>query len=156
MHIVTRRRAMIFSLFSLTSTLGLLSGCSTPPVVRQPEISKRPVPSGAKSQKEYRLDAAKHLYALNTTHIFAGKLPPMLYAIGVVRVQIASNGDLMEIDWMRKPNHAPEIISEIENRLRKASPFPAAQHLGDVTYTETWLWHKSGQFQLDTLTEGQT
>jgi len=24
-----------------------------------------------------------------------------------------------------------------------------------VTYTDVWLWHKSGQFQLDTLTEGQ-
>jgi len=24
-----------------------------------------------------------------------------------------------------------------------------------VTYTDTWLWDKSGNFQLDTLTEGQ-
>jgi len=24
-----------------------------------------------------------------------------------------------------------------------------------VHYTETWLWHKSGTFQLATLTEGQ-
>jgi len=24
-----------------------------------------------------------------------------------------------------------------------------------VTYTETWLWDKSGRFQLDTLTQGQ-
>ncbi|MCC2635699.1 MAG: hypothetical protein K0S48_3585, partial [Ramlibacter sp.] len=24
-----------------------------------------------------------------------------------------------------------------------------------VVYTDTWLWHKSGRFQLDTLTEGQ-
>jgi hypothetical protein len=27
--------------------------------------------------------------------------------------------------------------------------------LGKVTYTDTWLWDKSGHFQLDTLTEGQ-
>jgi hypothetical protein len=26
---------------------------------------------------------------------------------------------------------------------------------GRVTYTDTWLWDKSGRFQLDTLTEGQ-
>ena len=26
---------------------------------------------------------------------------------------------------------------------------------GQVTYTDVWLWHKSGKFQLDTLTEGQ-
>jgi periplasmic protein TonB len=27
--------------------------------------------------------------------------------------------------------------------------------LGSVTYTDTWLWDRSGNFQLDTLTEGQ-
>jgi len=24
-----------------------------------------------------------------------------------------------------------------------------------VVYSDVWLWHKSGHFQLDTLTEGQ-
>jgi hypothetical protein len=27
--------------------------------------------------------------------------------------------------------------------------------MGRVVYTDTWLWDKSGHFQLDTLTEGQ-
>jgi periplasmic protein TonB len=27
--------------------------------------------------------------------------------------------------------------------------------MGKVVYTDTWLWDKSGRFQLDTLTEGQ-
>jgi protein TonB len=27
--------------------------------------------------------------------------------------------------------------------------------VGGLVYTDTWLWHKSGQWQLDTLTEGQ-
>jgi len=27
--------------------------------------------------------------------------------------------------------------------------------MGSVTYTDTWLWDKSGRFQLDTLTQGQ-
>jgi hypothetical protein len=27
--------------------------------------------------------------------------------------------------------------------------------MGGVVYTDTWLWHISGKFQLDTLTEGQ-
>ena len=157
MHIVTSKRAMVLSMLSMTSTLSLLSGCSTPPpAVKKAEQNNRPTPSAAKSDKEYRLDAAKHLYELNTRNIFSGKLPPLLYAVGVVRVEIAANGDLKEIDWMRKPTHAPEVISEIEKRIKNASPFPAAKHLGDVTYTETWLWHKSGRFQLDTLTEGQT
>ena len=39
--------------------------------------------------------------------------------------------------------------------LRAAAPYPAPAKLGKVVYTDTWLWHKSGRFQLDTLTEGQ-
>ena len=42
-----------------------------------------------------------------------------------------------------------------DNDSLKAAPFPAATRLGAVTWTDTWLWDKSGRFQLDTLTEGQ-
>jgi len=59
------------------------------------------------------------------------------------------------LDWMRAPSHAPEVMAEIERTIRQASPFPAPARLGRVVYTDTWLWDKSGQFQLDTLTEGQ-
>ena len=54
---------------------------------------------------------------------------------------------------MRKPSHAPEVVAEIERSVRAAAPFPSAGK--SVTYTDTWLWDKSGRFQLDTLTEGQ-
>ena len=43
----------------------------------------------------------------------------------------------------------------IERTVRAAAPFPAPARMGKVVYTDTWLWHKSGRFQLDTLTEGQ-
>jgi hypothetical protein len=56
---------------------------------------------------------------------------------------------------MRAPAHAPEVMAEIERTVRQAAPYPVAVNLGHVTYTDTWLWHKSGRFQLDTLTEGQ-
>jgi 5-hydroxyisourate hydrolase-like protein (transthyretin family) len=49
----------------------------------------------------------------------------------------------------------PEVMAEIERSVRLAAPYPAPVLLGGVTYTDTWLWHKSGRFQLDTLTEGQ-
>jgi len=115
----------------------------------------RPPPSLATSSKAYRADAAKHLYSYHGSQIFKGKLPPLLHAVSVVRLNIAANGDLVEIDWMRKPTHAPDVVAEIERKIRAAEPFPAPVHLGALTYTETWLWHKSGFFQLDTLTEGQ-
>ena len=56
---------------------------------------------------------------------------------------------------MRKPSHAPEVVSEIERTVRAAAPFPVTHQSGTMTYTETWLWDESGKFQLDTLSEGQ-
>lgn len=77
----------------------------------------------------------------------------MLYAIGVVQVQLDGQGRVRRLNWLRKPSHAPEVTQEIERSIRAAAPFPAPGR--SVTYTDTWLWDKSGRFQLDTLTEGQ-
>ena len=79
----------------------------------------------------------------------------MLYAIGVLQVEVDGRGQVRHLNWMRAPRHAPEVIAEIERTVRAAAPFPAPARMGKVVYTDTWLWHKSGQFQLDTLTEGQ-
>jgi periplasmic protein TonB len=111
--------------------------------------------SGATSPKSYREDGATHLYGLNADRIYKGKMPPLLYAIGVLNVEIDHTGRVTKVDWMRAPRHAPEVMAEIERTVRQASPFPAPARLGKVVYTDTWLWHKSGKFQLDTLTEGQ-
>ena len=82
-------------------------------------------------------------------------MPPLLYAVGVINVEIDRVGRVIRLDWMRAPRQAPEVIAEIEAFIKKASPFPAPVKLGKVIYTDTWLWDKSGRFQLDTLTEGQ-
>ena len=111
--------------------------------------------SNAANPKDYRRDAAQHLYARNPNRIFKGKLPPLLYAIGVLQVEVDSRGMVTSTHWMRSPKHAPEVVAEIERTVRLAEPYPAPVRLGRVTYTDTWLWHKSGLFQLDTLTEGQ-
>ncbi len=120
-----------------------------------PSTPAAPRVSAAGTPRAYRQDAAKHLYAHNAERIFRGQLPPNLYAIGVLEVDIDRLGQVGRIRWMRAPHHAPEVIKEIERTVRAAAPFPVPQRMGRVTYTDTWLWHKSGQFQLDTLTEGQ-
>jgi protein TonB len=111
--------------------------------------------SNASSARAYRTDAATHLYGLNAARIYKGRLPPMLYAIGVLQVEVDGRGNVRHLNWMRAPRHAPEVIAEIERTVRAAAPFPAPARMGKVVYTDTWLWHKSGRFQLDTLTEGQ-
>ncbi len=111
--------------------------------------------SQAVNPRAYRADAAGHIYALNSERIWKGRLPPLLYAIGVLQVEVDARGAVRNLSWMRAPKHAPEVIAEIEKTVRAAAPFPVPARMGKVVYTDTWLWHKSGQFQLDTLTEGQ-
>ena len=127
---------------------------STPPV--RPRASLPPArPSAAATPRDYRRDAAAHLYGHNADRIFQGKLPPNLYAIGVLQVDVDSRGNVSRLNWMRAPTHAPEVVAEIERTVRQAAPFPAPARMGRVTYTDVWLWDSSGRFQLDTLTEGQ-
>ena len=112
-------------------------------------------PSSASTPRAYRQDAAIRLYALNAERIYKGRLPPMLYAVGVLDVDIDAAGRVLRTRWLRAPKHAPEVMKDIEALVRAAGPYPAPVRMGKVTWTDTWLWHKSGRFQLDTLTEGQ-
>lgn len=125
------------------STLGSAQGQPTPAA------------SLAQTPKAYRQDAAQHLYKLNAPRIWRGKLPPMLYAIGTLQVDIDSQGNVQKLHWMRAPSHAPEVVREVERTVRAAAPYPVPSKLSKVTYTDTWLWDESGKFQLDTLSEGQ-
>lgn len=146
----------------------LLAACGTRPLPPDPAPvvsvpgSSQALPggsqhsrSGATNPRAYRADAAGHLYAVNSERIYKGRLPPLLYAIGVLNVEVDRNGNVQRLDWMRAPKHAPEVVAEIERTVRAASPFPAPVRMGKTVYTDTWLWDKSGRFQLDTLTEGQ-
>jgi len=168
------RRYGLLALCSIAGTAWLVA-CKTPPVPdvvpAQPAPAAAPMPdvigpipankgsarnSAAATARAYRQDGATHIYGLNASRIYKGKMPPLLYAVGVLNVEIDRAGRVTRLEWLRAPRHAPEVIAEIERTVRQASPFPAPTRLGKVTYTDTWLWHKSGQFQLDTLTEGQS
>ena len=155
------------------SIIAVLAACThappeaTPPTVQTPPKAPATTPpttpqtsggtrvSNAANPRDYRRDGAAHLYAKNVDRIYAGKLPPLLYAIGVLQVDINATGAVTALRWMRAPTQAPEVVAEIERAVRHAAPFPAPVRMGRVTYTDTWLWDKSGRFQLDTLTEGQ-
>ncbi|MDB5859204.1 MAG: hypothetical protein JWQ76_2893 [Ramlibacter sp.] len=127
-------------------------------VLVEPVVTQAPHHAGtsnANNPRAYRADAAQHIYAMNSNRIWKGRLPPLLYAIGVLQVEVDNRGNVRNMSWMRAPKHAPEVIAEIERTVRAAAPYPVPARMGKVVYTDTWLWHKSGRFQLDTLTEGQ-
>lgn len=171
---IDRRQLLLAT--SATGVAALLAACSSPPpapvvlapppppapprpVQAPPPVAAQPRPdkiSNALNSKDYRRDAASHLYSKNGERIYKGKMPPLLYAVGVLQVEVDSRGHVTSTSWMRAPRHAPEVMADIERTVRNASPFPAPVRMAGVTYTDTWLWHKSGRFQLDTLTEGQT
>jgi protein TonB len=125
-----------------------------PPATVTPPFASSHV-SNALTPLAYRRDAAGHLYAANAGRIYKGMLQPQLYAIGVLDVDIDRAGQVIAINWRRAPSHAPEVMAEIVRTVRAAAPYPAPARMGKVTYTDIWLWDKSGKFQLDTLTEGQ-
>jgi len=144
-----------------------IAGCTTPPPVIAPPPEPPPVVEAPKPEpappkeslaltaKDYRRDAAAHLYEKNQTRVYPGKLPRQLYAVGVLEVDIDARGNVSDVRWLRAPKHAPKVMADIESSVRSAAPFPLPVKLGKVTYTDTWLWDASGRFQLDTLTEGQ-
>lgn len=164
------RRFWLLTLFAAAAA-AVVSACKTAPEFPAPTPAAAPEPVGvvgpitaargsarsssAPSPKAYRQDGASHLYGLNAERIYKGRLPPQLYAVGVLNIEIDRSGRVTKLDWLRAPRHAPEVMAEIEQFVRSASPFPAPTRLGKVVYTDTWLWHQSGKFQLDTLTEGQ-
>ena len=111
-------------------------------------------PSEAESDQSYRTDAARHLYASYPMRIFKGRMPPLLYGVMIVDTEVDATGQILDVR-VRRPPAAPEVGPWVVAMIRKAGPFPPPAKLGKATYTEVWLVHKSGNFQLDTLTEGQ-
>ena len=113
-----------------------------------------PSPSAAATDLAYKQDAAKHLYAAYPMRIFKGKMPPLLYGVAIVETDVDADGTVLDVR-LRRPPGAAEVGPWIQQMIRKAAPFPAPASLGKATYVEIWLVHKGGNFQLDTLTEGQ-
>ena len=140
---------------AMTTPLPSPEAAPPPAVAAAPRAKAGAQASAASTPRAYRSSGARHIYDLNAERVFRGRLPPLLYAVGVLNVEIDREGRVSRLDWLRAPRHAPEVMREIERTVRAASPFPAPSRLGKVVYTDTWLWHASGKFQLDTLTEGQ-
>lgn len=107
-------------------------------------------------EQEYRIDAARHLYACYPMRIYRGKLQPLLYGVMMVETEIDVTGKVVDIHVVRKPA-ADEVGPWVLAMIRRASPFPAPTKMtgGTVKFTEVFFVDKSGLFQTMSLTEGQ-
>jgi len=113
--------------------------------------------SVAADPKAYRVDAARHIYAAYAPRIYKGRLPPLIHGVVVVETTVDSAGYPRQIQLVRGPSHAPDVSAAVIEMIKRAGPLPAPSRFGasGVRFTEIWLVHKDGRFQLDALTEGQ-
>ncbi|MEJ8856610.1 hypothetical protein WKW79_18690 [Variovorax robiniae] len=151
-----------------------LSGCElmapkqageagAPPLTPEQEAAKAALPAPVRKitaqtpeVRAYRKTGARHIYTVYKARIYKGKIPPLVYAVVTVETHLGANGEVEAVTFMRTPEHAPEVSLQIAELINKASPLPPPPaKVGAHTYVETWLWDKSGNFQLDTLTLGQ-
>ncbi|MDQ0012623.1 hypothetical protein J2W23_000987 [Variovorax boronicumulans] len=105
--------------------------------------------------RTYRKTGARHIYKAYANRIYKGKIPPLVYAVVVVETDIDADGKVTNVSFSRVPSHAPEVPPMIAELIKATSPLPSPGKLGGHTYVDTWLWDKSGKFQLDSLTLGQ-
>ena len=111
---------------------------------------------GRRRRAAYRLDAARHIYASYASRIFKGRLPPLIHGVVVVETTVDASGHPRDVKLVRGPSHAPDVSVAVMEMIKRAGPLPApSRFAGPVRFTEIWLVHKDGRFQLDALTEGQ-
>ncbi|GAB4042648.1 MAG: hypothetical protein Fur0014_14960 [Rubrivivax sp.] len=123
-------------------------------MVPAPLTDATPVVSQAETSQDYKKDFAQHIYRAYPMRIYKGKLPPLLYGVMMTETQIDAQGAVVDVT-VRRPPAAKEVGPWIVQLIKRASPYPVPAKMGGTTVTEIWLVDKSGQFQLDTLTEGQ-
>ena len=115
-----------------------------------------PPPSAQDVEQEYRIDAARHLYGCYPMRVFRGKLPPLLYGIMIVEVELDAQGNVLATETTRRPA-ADEVAPWVIAMIKRAAPYPAPAKFpeGRLRFKETFFVDKSGRFQAFTLTEGQ-
>jgi periplasmic protein TonB len=125
-------------------------------MVPSPMLDEPPAESAAENEREYRVDAARHLYAAYPMRVFKGQLPPLLYSVMMVETEISREGEVLDIAIIRKPA-ADEVAPWVLAMIRRAGPFPPPSKIDTATvrFTEAWFVDRSGLFQLMSLTEGQ-
>ena len=110
--------------------------------------------SVAESDQDYRIDAARHIYASYPGRIYKGRMPALLYGVAIVETDVDATGAVVEVRIVRPPA-APEVGPWIMAMIKRAGPYPVPSKMGKASFKDIWLVEKGGNFQLDTLTEGQ-
>lgn len=96
----------------------------------------------------------------NQERIFDGPPPNPLYALVVLEVELARDGQVANVRILRVPSHAQALLRVARESIARAAPFPApaatvALGKARITLTETWLFNGEGRFQLRSAAQPQ-
>src|SRR4030095_285017 len=158
--------------------LGLLGACGTstspPAPVASPApvaaASPAPVTSAAKpppaapgmarlaprdpTLDAWKREAAQKIHAANRAQLFEGRPHHLLQAVIVVAATVDRNGQVMASRVTRSPG-IKSLDQMALASLKSASPLPAPPVAllvrGNLVYSDTWLGHTAGRFQVRTL-----
>ncbi|HSM20721.1 MAG TPA: hypothetical protein VK876_00785, partial [Rubrivivax sp.] len=109
-------------------------------MVPAPMVQGAPRASPAEIETEYRIDAARHIYAAYPMRVYRGKLPPLLYGIIMLETELDAAGQVLNVSVVRKPA-ADEVAPWVLAMVRRAAPYPVPSAMpgGTVKFTETWF-----------------
>lgn len=155
--------------------VGLISGCSAPPLepplpiyeapAKRPSADLAPAPARAlppspslgppapvRNWDEVRLQAARRLMAANPGATYTEPAPDALLAIPVLQVDLHADGSIRRIQALRLPRQAKDTTQLAIAALQRAAPF------GDVSrlpkpwrFVETFLFNDERKFKPRTL-----
>ena len=154
--LITRPACRLFQALALSATalaaphaLAQFSMVPTP-------MCKEAKPSDQEVEREYRIDASRHLYSCFPMRVYRGKLPPLLYGVMMVETDLDAAGNVLSVNVVRKPA-ADEVAPWVIAMIKRGAPYPPPAKFpgGVLKFTETFFVDKSGLFQTFTLTEGQ-
>ncbi len=84
-----------------------------------------PRASNAATARDYRRDAARHIYEINTPRIYGGQAAAdALCGRHAAGRTSDADGKVVSMHWLRAPEHAPEVIAEIERTVLRGRALP--------------------------------
>jgi protein TonB len=166
---VNPSRRILFALAG--SYLLSQAGCTSGPQAYgpQPGVQGPPSPlaedqgplivqSSARSLNGYKHDVAQHIYQKCPELLFDGAPPPMLRAVIVLSLSVASDGRPLSVGVVRS-NGYDELEAIAVKSVRRAAPLPLPDRsvirANRVDFYETWLFRNDGRFQIRSLAEAQ-
>jgi protein TonB len=101
----------------------------------------------------YKLRVAEHVVRNNSSHTFAGPLPPMLPAIVVLNITVDREGRMtrVAVQRSRDPDASKVAVASMERCGRLPKPDHVLAGSNSLTFSETFLFNADYRFQLRTL-----